>query len=343
MWYYKNGLSKERIMTSDKSKQLERTESTGRDGEKSFDISVIVLTYHPAWEKLRKTIISVLLQQDVSMQIIVADDGSEEDLRNNIIDLFDTYHFSDYKLVMNSENQGTVKNFISGLRLSDGQYVKGLSPGDYLTGKKVLHDLLEFMKEKNCVWSFSEMICYHYEKGDEVLSVNLTLPIYLDPYLNQNGQRMRWNYVVWDDTPVGCVLFGKTQPILKYAEEISAAGIKYAEDYLYRLMMFDGIIGCYYPAATTFYEFGTGISAGRGDKWIKILHNELLILNRIMADRKNKDRFQRRMVRCINRKSAYFWLVAAPGKVIRKFLLEHRPRSFPVDIEATAEWRNECR
>ena len=343
MWYDKKELLYERIMTTEKNKQKERTGSIGLNGEKTFDISAIILTYHPVWEKLRKTIISLLLQQDVSMQIIVADDGSENNFRNNIIDLFDKYHFSDYKLVMNPENQGTVKNFISALRLSDGQYVKALSPGDYLTGETVFHDILEFMKEKNCVWSFSEMICYHSEKDAEVFSTNLTLPVYLNPYLNGNEKRMRWNYVVWDDTPVGCVLFGKTQPILKYAEEIYAAGIKYAEDYLYRLMMFDGICGCYYPAVTTFYELGTGISTGKSDKWIKILYNELLIANHIMAERENKDRFQRKMVRYINRKSACFLFIAAPGKVIRKFLLEHKPRSFPVDIEATAEWRKECR
>ena len=286
---------------------------------------------------------SVLLQQDVYAQIIVADDGSENNFSESIIELFDSYQFTDYKLVINPENQGTVKNFISALRMADGPYVKSLSPGDYLTGESVLHDLLIFMKEKKCVWSFSEMICYHLENGKEVFSPKLTLPVYLDPYLKQNEEKMRWNYIVLDDTPVGCVIMGETQPILKYAEEISAAGIIYSEDYLFRLMMFDGICGSYYPAVTTFYEYGVGISTSKRSEWIKQLFAELLIVNQLMKDRKNPDRFQRRIRRFIDRKSAAFFLISAPGKVIRQFLLEKKPRSFPVNYEVTAEWRSKCR
>ena len=39
-------------------------------------ISVIVLTYNAQWEKLSATLISIIFQNKIEPQIIIADDGS---------------------------------------------------------------------------------------------------------------------------------------------------------------------------------------------------------------------------------------------------------------------------
>ena len=43
----------------------------------SFDVSVVILTYFPDKEKLLKTLKSVLLQKNVSYEILIADEGSD--------------------------------------------------------------------------------------------------------------------------------------------------------------------------------------------------------------------------------------------------------------------------
>ena len=40
------------------------------------DVSVIVLTYNVQWEKLKPTLESILMQEDVNCEIVMADDGS---------------------------------------------------------------------------------------------------------------------------------------------------------------------------------------------------------------------------------------------------------------------------
>ena len=44
---------------------------------KVIDMSVIVVTYNSEWEKIKITLNSILRQKNISLQIIVADDGSE--------------------------------------------------------------------------------------------------------------------------------------------------------------------------------------------------------------------------------------------------------------------------
>ena len=42
---------------------------------KEFDFGVVVCCYNPDFEKLKKTIISIVNQKDVSFEIIISDDG----------------------------------------------------------------------------------------------------------------------------------------------------------------------------------------------------------------------------------------------------------------------------
>ena len=43
----------------------------------NVEVSVVVVTYNSIWDKLRQTLESILTQDDIRMQIIVADDGSD--------------------------------------------------------------------------------------------------------------------------------------------------------------------------------------------------------------------------------------------------------------------------
>ena len=43
-----------------------------------IDVSVVIVTYNSKWESIRMTILSILKQKNISMQIVIADDGSRK-------------------------------------------------------------------------------------------------------------------------------------------------------------------------------------------------------------------------------------------------------------------------
>lgn len=311
--------------------------------EKTFEISVIVLSYHPDWKQERQTLLSILYQKDISFEIIVADDGSEENCRDQIVQLFAEHQFTDYTLVMNEQNKGTIANLHSGLKAAKGEYTKCISPGDYLTGETVLKDWAAFIRKEGTEWSFSEAVFYRNTDGKEEQIFKPAYPVYVKPYLQNNRKKARWNYVILVDAAYGCAIIAKTDLMNRYTEELMQNGCRYAEDYIYRIMMFDGVYGSYYPMGTIFYETGTGISSGKSKKWVKILEDEYQTICRIILDRKDMDPFQVKMARMLRWKINTIALICVPGTFRRFLKIILRPRTFPFDFPGTEEWREKCR
>lgn len=308
-----------------------------------YEVSVVVLSYRPDYAKLRQTILSAVYQEDVNLEIIVADDGSPENCRERLEKLFADLGFEHYKLVMNPENHGTIANFISGMKAAEGEYTKAISPGDFLSGKRILREWLDDLKRAQKQWSFSEALFYRAENGREVPVRAPAFPVYLKPYENKDDQKARWNYVVLDDAAHGSTMIGKTALLTAYAKELADAGNKYGEDYLFRLLMFDGICGHYFPKGTVFYEFGSGVSSGKNKKWTAILFGEYLQMNRIMAERTGQDPFQKKMSKYSKRKTSAFAMVFVPGKMQRLFRVSFMPRRYDYPFEASEAWRQQCR
>ena len=59
-----------------------------------YDISVVVGTFNPKWEKLKPTLISIVEQKNIRMQIIISDDGSINPLHAEIKSFFILYMFT---------------------------------------------------------------------------------------------------------------------------------------------------------------------------------------------------------------------------------------------------------
>ena len=72
-----------------------------------YELSVIFLTYNSAPEAVKESLKSIITQKDVDLEVIVADDGSKDNLKNVIKTFFDEYAFTDYKIVLNPENGGS--------------------------------------------------------------------------------------------------------------------------------------------------------------------------------------------------------------------------------------------
>ena len=313
-----------------------------RRGAFEYEISVIILTYHPDWDKLRQTICSAVFQEGVRLQIVVADDGSPDNCRERMEALFSKLGFSDYKLVLNPENHGTIANFISGLEAARGEYAKCISPGDFLTGSDVLKGWLDFTRREGYDWTFSDALYYRNAPDGMQLLPTPPFPVYLNCYHRKNAQRCRWNYAVLDDAALGATLLGRTATKLRYARELAGIGNLYCEDYIYRMMMYDGVCGGYYPRETVFYEYGTGISSGGNSKWQQRITDEFLAMSRLLMARENPDPFQQRMQRQIRKKTSMRAMVRIPGKITRALLFKLVRRKARIDFAATEPWRRRC-
>ena len=60
------------------------------------DISILVLTYNSTWEDLENTLESALAQKGICYEIVISDDGSEDNHREQLIQYFERKNFPNY-------------------------------------------------------------------------------------------------------------------------------------------------------------------------------------------------------------------------------------------------------
>ena len=59
-------------------------------------VSVLVVTYNPQYSKLINTVESILLQKNVRLEIIISDDGSQNNYFEQLEEFFKEHSFSEY-------------------------------------------------------------------------------------------------------------------------------------------------------------------------------------------------------------------------------------------------------
>lgn len=258
-------------------------------------MSVIVAAYNPVYEKMILTIDSIICQKDVNIELIVTDDGSENNYFDEIKEHLRNKGVINFELIEHKENQGTVLNVYDGVIKSGCKFVKIISPGDILASDDVLYEWIQQMIYKDYGWSFSDAVYYCKEKDKYVAVESKAHPQIVEPYLKEEDDVCRWNYVVNDDIAMGATLLC-TRPLFEEYLLRIIYKVKYAEDNVWRLMMYDGIIPYYHPLETVLYECNTGISTSGGDRWSKLLSADWAVANKIMFENPNEeDNLQKEM------------------------------------------------
>ena len=128
--------------------KLQSKSNNNVDERNIYELSIVILTYNSSFENLMKTLESSLNQDEINFEIIIADDGSKENHEKEIRDYFLAHDFTNFQLVLNRQNRGTVQNLLSALDVARGEYVKPISPGDLL--KNVSCKWIKFMKDPAC-------------------------------------------------------------------------------------------------------------------------------------------------------------------------------------------------
>ncbi len=270
--------------------------------QKSVDVSVVVASYYPSWEKMKFTLDSILMQTGVNIQIIISDDGSDDNLFDEIQTYMQENHFDNYKLVGDGINHGTVINIYNGICEANGRYSKFISPGDALNGKDTLGKWLKALEESGKRWSFCDAV-YFGDVRDLKPVIASANPQIIDCYQRNDDRSCRWNYLVLNDLALGACTLGQTDLLKECLSEI-VGKVKYAEDNIYRLMMYRNIVPMYYEHNSVLYEYGTGVSTSANDKWTKLLLADSNETDKVMFSDENRDEFQDKIYRAYEKRKA---------------------------------------
>lgn len=249
-----------------------------------IEVSIIVACYNPNWEKLKKTIISLIKQKDVITEIIVCDDGSQKNYFEQVQQLFYLYNYKNYTLLDSCENMGTCFNVKKGLDKSCGEFIKVISPGDYLFSDTCLSEWYEFNKNNNVDVSFCDAVYYSETDNGKIEFLScLAAPQYVELYALEGYSKKKaiLDYLFLKDAVVGANFLVESSILKKYIN-IIVGKIKYAEDMAFRIMICDDVEIVHYPHEAIWYEHGTGISTSGSSKWKKIIYNEKQISNELI-------------------------------------------------------------
>lgn len=306
-------------------------------------ISVIVLTYNPPKQKLIATLKSIIKQENVDIQVIVSDDGSKENYFEEAKEFLEKNNFTDYKFVNCEKNQGTVKNAIRAVGVSNGEYVKLISPGDMFTSNNMLRNWLNHLIQSKYKWSICEAIYYKNVNGCISPIKQPTHPMITDVYKKKQETKCRWNYVILDDIALGAATICEKTLLIEYLLRIDGK-IVYAEDNIYRIMMFDGVCADFFPECAIFYECGEGVSTSGESVW-----NERLMKDWYAADVEMlrilavNDPLQVKMRKILNNKEndnkymGYLRRLMEPGRLkiafLRKYKMKYSLTKLPENLK----------
>lgn len=273
---------------------------------KVYDITVIVLTYNSDVSSLEKTLKSIILQSNIRLQIIIADDCSKIDIEKCVNEVMARYGFTEFLFLRNAENKGTVHNFSHALNFSLGEYVKPISPGDYLYNEGVLASWYKIMKEDNVLISFGDAVYYNYDENNKFRPIKkITQPALSFLYKSRNPiiqNLARISNIVLCDCILGASFICHTNLLEKYMGEIIGK-IKFCEDYVYRLMLLDEIPIIYVSHPMLYYFYGGGISKQTNKNGESLLHQDENVFDQVILGRKGIDtQFQCKINKLITQK-----------------------------------------
>ena len=239
-----------------------------------MQVSVIVITYEPSINKLISTLASIIDQNDVSYEIIIADDGSQMINIDDIQSIVYKAVPNDVPLqfIKNKKNQGTVLNIYSACKCASGEYIKIISPGDLLYDNRVLHDFYVYAKNNPQKSFFFGRAAYYRNSATLELLADSS-PSHPNIF-NSDSYCVQNIAFMYGQGPVGAAYFCKRDTYTNYIERIINHVI-YTEDYSTSVLyILDGGKISFYDRRIVWYEHGLGISTGNTQKWAKLYEED---------------------------------------------------------------------
>lgn len=237
--------------------------------------SVIVVMYQPKLQKVLLTLQSILQQEFEDFEIVISDDGSEENYFQEIEAFLQQNHFSNYKLVANKKNQGTVKNLLSALEHASGTYVRDFGPGDAFYDEHSLQKIYDFMEKKQLQACFGLMRGYRMTEENTMEYGNFYHPFDIEAYRKTgNRNRILKNLILYSDNVSGACTCYSREFYVKYLKKIEKY-VTYEEDLFQVLSSLEGSFLQMMDEYIVWYEMDDGVSTKKHSKFEELLRQDV--------------------------------------------------------------------
>ena len=307
-----------------------------------FEVSIIILSYNPDYNKFIGSIRAALRQQNVSFEIIIADDGSKEDFFPKIKEFFQRISFADYRLIKNKNNVGTVCNCLSAIKKSRAEYVFINSPGDFLFDPNTLRDFYRFAKNMHADVCFGDYIpyycCENTIKYDEYILPKNTM-VY-----DKGIKNYKISFLMGDGICGASYFRSKKFAMMSF--QYIAKHSKYVEDgTTTAFALVNNIPVHYYNRTIVWYEYGNGISTCQNDKWNTIIETDFAKTYQALLIDYPTDRVLKAALFYIKNKSTRYWtklfIFKYPIISVRKRLLRSNNSRRATVLEEEKEYLKE--
>lgn len=246
-------------------------------------ISVLVLSYNSDIDKLYLTLKSIIKQKIDDFEIVVSDDGSKDNHEQELAEYFKQNDFSNYKLVMNEQNRGTVQNILSGLKACEGEYVKPISSGDCLYAEDTLARLYDFMKADSLDYCHGLIRGYHRLEDGSIQYIPYSHPFDIEAYRKRDMDRITKNLVLYSDNTCGAGICYEKKFFIHYMNLISEV-VKYEEDIFQVVAAVENRKVALFDDYIVWYEIGLGVSTNKKSKIYDLLAKDVDGLYRKLYD-----------------------------------------------------------
>lgn len=294
-------------------------------------ISVIIATYKRI-EGLIPTLESVRLQEYANKELIIADDGSG----NEIISIINKYieenkkYFNSVTFIKNETNLGTVKNIQNAYRIAKGEIIKVLSPGDLFYDQMVLKNINCYFEENSSLIACGIPRTYH-KKNDRIIDDFL---YNYSTYINLNdSKKTLFNLLYASRYLIGATLVFHKDIFEKF-DLFLPDKVKYSEDLIQVYATLKGIRIHLIDSYMIWYEYGSGISTSNNSSWSNIFIQDnvsfykWLLENRLIT--KKNIRNVSTKLSCFNKPGRYptfFRCLKNPSFLTFKFLEKLYPQN----------------
>lgn len=246
------------------------------------EITVIVLTYNPNRDELKRTLCSICAQVDCSYQLLIVDDHSSEDPTQMVGDIAMEIGLDAYEFIRNERNLKTVKSILGSLGRAKGQFVKLIGSGDELYDAKTLRTIVDFCRENNALCGFGDI---------EILGTGkrLAFPSNYSEYPPDGSTSRKALFeqqIIGSDWIPGCSQFYERAFLEKMLIKLSTYyGVEYCEDFSECIALLETDV-FHLGSPIVKYSFGDGISTNGTTESRKRLYNDHSnFLEKIHADR----------------------------------------------------------
>lgn len=263
------------------------------------EVTLIIAIYNNDIGKILITLRSVIIQKNINIRIIIADDGSKNDYFGMIKAYLAECKFDNYLILRTKSNMGTVKNILRCQEYCQGKYVKSISPGDFFCDELALRKWVNYLKDGDYLVSFCDAYYYSInDVGEPNLIKTYANPQYPDVFNkgNNNYDSKKRVQLLFNDYWLGAATLVEKNIFFGYLAD-AATFVKYAEDGIYRLMCANNEKIVYFPQTVIAYEYGTGISAPENQNgWHNVLMHEWEDVSRIVADMLTNKTFKKKFM-----------------------------------------------